>query len=164
MQNALIEYLNVVEEPNRSACIGIYRDYYDRLTSAPAPAGMKATYVQYLEEAMLYGQQLYYLDMKRGRRWPFSLGDLYVVLFFFNKDVLFKHVEPKHPFFSKEEERTFALSIARQYDMRLAECQLYALGYIDRNDTSISNEKLCAQLHAMARICHTYSLFFYQHH
>ncbi len=155
------QLLNLIDEPNRSACIKMYEDYKDRFDEAPGSMvkhqAWKGGYIGHLTDSMNFGITLY--EMMSGHRpWDFSVSDFILVLFLHDLEKPFRYVFPKTEFHSDDEKKDFIDGLISEYGIVLNDMHRNALKYIHGEGDDFSRtERIQKPLAAFVHICDTAS-------
>ena len=160
----LNNFIQLIDEPNRSACIAMYNDHKERFDAAPGSLtkhqAWTGGYIHHLEETMDIGAGLYKM-MDNFRQLDFTLSDVMLILFLHDLEKPFRYVEPKQEFHFEEEKKKFIDSMVHKYGIVLTDNHKNALTYIhgegnEHNPTERIQKPLAAFVHicdvASARI------------
>jgi len=153
----LSHLIDLIEEPNRSACLGIFNDNKKRFEDSPGsltkhqawPGG----YIHHLEEVMNFGHDLFNF-MNSQRELDFSLSDIILVLFLHDLEKPFRYVDPKKEFHSDEDKKVFIEEIISSYGIILDKNHKNALLYIHgEGDEYSRTERIQKPLAAFVHMC-----------
>lgn len=157
----LDHFLNLIAEPNKSACFQIFTDNKERFEIAPGsltkhqawPGG----YVHHLEEAMNIGTNMFEM-MNNFRTLDFSLSDAILILFLHDLEKPFRYVEPKQEMNTEKEKKDFVQNFIDTYNIVLTENHKNALHYIHGEGMDYSRtENVQKPLAAFVHMCDTAS-------
>ena len=153
----LYGYLQALAEPNKSACLALWRDNKERFEAAPGSLSKHQTwsggYIDHVEETMDFAADLF-RSMSARRPLGFSLADVVLVLFLHDLEKPFRYVDPKAEFASDDEKKVFIDGIVEKYGIVLSDDHKNALRYIHGEGTDYSRtERLQGPLAAFAHIC-----------
>jgi hypothetical protein len=153
--------LNLISEPNRTACLNLFADNKSRFEEAPGaltkhqawPGG----YLGHLEETMNFGFNLFNM-MNCFRELNFNLSDVMLVLFLHDLEKPFRYIEPKIEFHSDEEKELFIENMIEKYNIILDENHKNALKYIHSEGKDFSRtERVQKPLATFVHVCDTVS-------
>jgi hypothetical protein len=168
LYQSLYQLLNLISEPNRTACINLFKENKSRFEIAPGSftkhQAWHGGYLAHLEETMNFGVNLFNM-MNDFRELDFDLSDVIFILFLHDLEKPFRYIEPKIEFNSDEEKELFIESMIKRYNIVLNENHKNALKYIhgegkDFSRTERIQKPLATFVHicdvASARIWHDY--------
>ena len=153
----LTQLINLIEGPNKDACLAILEDNKERFETAPGsltkhhawPGG----YIHHLEEAINLGCE-FYNTMNSIRILDFTISDVVLVLFLHDLEKPFRYVDPKKEFNSDEEKKTFIKDIIEKYNITLTENHQNALEYVHgEGDAYSRTERVQKPLAAFVHVC-----------
>lgn len=153
--------LDLIDEPNRSACRVLMEENLERFKMSPGslikhqawPNG----YIQHLEETMNFGVGLFEM-MNDFRKLDFTISDVILVLFLHDLEKPFRYVEPKKEFLNDEEKKKFINEMVGKYEIVLDENHINALQYIHgEGDEYNRTERIQKPLAAFVHVCDTIS-------
>ena len=155
------QFLNLIEEPNRSACLQIFNDNKQRFEKSPGSLtkhqAWEGGYIDHLEEAMNVACGMFEM-MNNFRPLDFSLSDALLVLFLHDLEKPFRYVEPKQELNTEKEKKAFVQSIIDEYDVELTDNHKNALQYIHgEGDDYSRTENVQKPLAAFVHLCDTVS-------
>jgi len=140
----LLDLINHIDEPNRSACLKMHEDNKERFEKSPGSLikhhAWKGGYIDHLEETMNLAYGLYNL-MNKDRDLDFTLSDALLVLFLHDLEKPFRYVEPKKDFNSDKEKEEFIKDMVSEYNIDLNDNHKNALKYIHGEGEDYSREE-----------------------
>lgn len=169
MQYKNLDYfLNHIDEPNRTGCLGIFNDNKERIEKSPGSLtkhqAWEGGYINHLEEAMNVAFGMF--EMLNGfRPLDFTLSDALLILFLHDLEKPFRYVEPKQELDTENEKKAFVQTFIDTYNIVLTKNHENALHYIhgegdDYSRTINVQKPLAAFVHlcdtVSARIWHEY--------
>ena len=130
------DLLNMIEEPNKSACLKLYQDYKNIIDNAPwskvKHQAWEWWYKAHLTDIMNIASVLYHMfDAKR--KYPFSLSDALLVLFLHDLEKPFKYAwdeNQKNELKSFDNYQDFIIKKVQQYWIELSDNHLNGLKYV----------------------------------
>ncbi len=153
----LNHFLNLIDEPNKLACLQIFNDNKERFEIAPGsltkhqawPGG----YINHLEEAMNIGLGMFEM-MNTFRKLDFTLSDALLILFLHDLEKPFRYIEPKQEMNTEKEKKNFVQTIIDQYSIVLSDNHKNALQYIHgEGDDYSRTENVQKPLAAFVHLC-----------
>ena len=157
----IYDYLNLIDEPNRSSCLRMLEDNKDRILKAPGSRvkhqAFEGGYIVHLEQAMRLAQMLcdYFREVYSVR---ISDSDAILVLWLHDWEKPFKYIEPSRQFENDEEKKVFMMDAVAQYGIQLSEEHLNALKYVHgEGDDYHPLRNIAGPLAALCHICDTAS-------
>ncbi len=155
------EFLHLIDEPNRSACIKIFNDNKERFEVAPGSLAKHQAwaggYIDHLEEGMNVAFGMYEM-MNNFRPLEFSLSDALLILFLHDLEKPFRYVEPKQELDTEKEKKAFVQTIIDTYHIELTDAHKNALQYIHGEGDDYSRiENVQKPLAAFVHLCDTVS-------
>ena len=153
----ITELLQLIDEPNRSACYKLFKDNKIRFYKSPGSLtkhqAWEGGYIHHLEEAMSFAIAQYKL-MDDFRKQEFSLSDLLLVLFLHDLEKPWRYVDPKTVFSSDEQKNDFIREMAEKYGIVLTADHLNGLKYIHGEGKDYSRTKrIAGPLATVAHVC-----------
>lgn len=133
IKSEIIEFLNKLPGPNRSACIKLMNDHEERILKAPGSLHKHQAYAGgYLAHiySCLAISTLEYESLSRFEQLPFAWEDSILPLFLHDFEKPFKYVEPKTDFVDEIAKSNFVKKLINDYAITLTEEQWNALTYI----------------------------------
>jgi hypothetical protein len=151
------DLIQLIDEPNRTACLTIYADNKERFDKAQGSLAKHQAwtggYVDHLEEAMNFGLSLFDL-MNESRPLPFTVSDILLVLFLHDLEKPFRYIDPKIEFKSDVEKHEFIEGKIHDYGMVLTDDHKNALEFIHGEGDSYSRtERVQKPLAAFVHMC-----------
>ena len=159
MQNTIKEFLSLLPEHNRKACLRILADNHDRFYDAPGSQGKHRAwpggYIGHLEETMRIAISLYNNSI---HPLPFEITDAILVLFLHDLEKPFKYIEPKRTFRDDASKKNFIEKMMRDYDITLTPDQRNAFHYVHgEGDDYHPTKRIMGPLAAFVHCCDTMS-------
>lgn len=167
--NGIHDLINQIDEPNLSGCRALLFEFTEIMKSgygsSAAHHSWEGGYIDHITEAMNIAKKLYE-TLSSLRRLPFSLSDVYLILFLHDlekpwkyykdlstgkltKSLQFKSETLKE---SKALSRDFRLNLIQKFNIELNETQMNALTYIEGENGDYRPGK--RTMNELAAFCH----------
>lgn len=152
---ALKKLVGQIIEPNRQKCLTFIDEYIDKFIAAPGSKtkhqAWSGGYTDHIVECMLIAEKQYEWMNKR-RSLPFTLSDVFLVLFLHDIEKLFKYTDERYVLETDEEKWLFLEETCTAYTIALTPEHWNALAYIhgegsDYHRTKRVMEPLAAFVH-----------------
>lgn len=157
----LDQFLNLIDEPNQSACMHIINDHKDRIQKSPGSLtkhqAWEGGYINHLEEAMNVAYNMFEM-LNSFRPLDFTLSDALLILFLHDLEKPFRYVEPKEELNTEKEKKEFVQTFIDKYGISLDENHKNALHYIHGEGDDYSRTvNVQKPLAAFVHLCDTVS-------
>ncbi len=161
IKDAILEFLNKLPEPNRSACIKILADNEQRFLKAPGSQHNHQAwiggYLGHIYETFVIAQNSHE-SLSLIRSLPFSLEDALLVLWLHDLEKPFKYLKPETNFVDDNAKAEFVRSMIKQYGIVLTDEHVNALAYIHGEGADYNSHKRTQlPLAAFVHCCDTIS-------
>lgn len=153
------DHLELIDEPNQSACQRIYKENKVLFESIPGSRHnhqvWSGGYSDHITECLNFARHEYNFKLAFGRPLPFSLSDVLLVLFLHDlekpwRDEMNSH--SKHAHATKTERQTFREEKFAKYGIVLTPYQLNGLTYVEGEIVKHSSTERV--MNELASFCH----------
>lgn len=146
----ILQMIDMIDEPNRAACIKLYYDNIELFKKAPGSShnhqAWEGGYFDHITEVMNICLALYPIYSARGVN--FTLSDALLVMYVHDLEKLWRKTEE----YDKKVERIFRFFKLRDYGFVLNEQLINALEYVEGERDDYSNKKRV--MNELAAFCH----------
>lgn len=160
LSNLLI-FLQLIPEPNLTACRKILEDESVRFTLAPGSShnhqAWEGGYIDHVVETMIIAGTIYEpLNLKR--KLPFSLGDVILCLFLHDIEKPWKYISSNIDLSTKEKRHAFRRELISKYEIQLTDEHWNGVEYAEGEIQNYSSkERYMCRLAAFVHMCDIWS-------
>lgn len=157
------ELINFIDEPNRTACMKIYRENRKLFETIPGSThnhqAWRSGYIEHINEVCNYAYYLYDFDASFGRPLPFSKSDGILIMFLHDLEKPWRievmedgTVCNRPGLDTKEAFKKFRENMLEQYNLKLSDFQRNGLDYVEGEIKDYSSTHRV--MNELAAFCH----------